>query len=434
MIATTIGKTFLKTYNQKFQTDYSAKTFFIEELVPLFFDYPKYMRTGGNAPLQNPKFKGGRRPDAEDRKQRIANTIKKIDTDPAGSSPIGYPSDNINATTSGQVSNLGRTVSSEEAYYSWIGAGFSIGVKGGLSFLFNEAEILLSLYEGWQYYRNYLEEIPNLAPNQIDTWNGQWLAHRYHHKYFNPSSPLANFDPFAPPKNGEVRLDTQVWTRVVFGLSQVFPNNTLLAYVFNLGQMNQTVGFIPIKMQRFTKPIRLYKKLFGENTYWEDADTIEQIYGNKNSLYQACERGVIGVRALEPKALRDLRKNSNKKIKYDSDDRTTVVSFRTYISWILAMLNNEQLHQLSKKIVQLFLTYESTSERGKMTKSRAIENLLKSRSPDGFLQELLGVAEEATAEEGAQLLALIEQVNKLRIDNFRRFLILLKLEYAIAKK
>ena len=59
---------------------------------------------------------------------------------------------------------------------------------------------------------------------------------------------------------------------------------------------------------------------------------------------------------------------------------------------------------------------------------------MKSKSADSFLQELLGVAEEATAEEGLKLLELIEQVNKLGNDNFKRFLILLKLQYTIAKK
>ena len=80
------------------------------------------------------------------------------------------------------------------------------------------------------------------------------------------------------------------------------------------------------------------------------------------------------------------------------------------------------------------MNYQASAERGKMTKSRAIENLLKSKSSDAFLQELLGVLEEATPEEALKLGELIEQVNQLRNDNFRRFLILLKLEYTIAQK
>lgn len=434
MIASTIGKTFLRIYNEQKKTEYTAKEFFTEVFAPLFFDRPKYMRTGGNSPLENPKFKKGQRPDEADRAIRLEKTVQKIENDPAGSSPIGYPSNDPQATTSGQVSSLGMIIQSEDVYCSWIGSGFSVGVEGGLSFLFNEPKILMDLYDGWQYYRNYLEEMPSLAPNQIDTWNGQWLAHRYHKWYFMESSPLANFDPFAAPKNGEVRLATQSWTRVVFGLAQTFRDATLLAYVFSLGQTNKTVGFIPIQLAKVSKPLYLYQKLFGESTYWKDAALIEEIYGNKNSLFRACERGAIGIRALEPKALRDLMWKTDKTIKYKPEDQRVVVSFRTYITWILAMLNNEQLHQLSKDIVQLFLAYESSTERGKMTKTRAIENLMKSKSVDGFLHELLAVVEGAAPEEALKIGALIEQVNKLRADNFRRFLILLKLEYAIAKR
>ena len=434
MIASTIGKTFLKAYNQKYNTAYSAKEFFEEVFVPLFFDYPKYMRTGGNSPLENPKFKGGKRPDKADRARRIEKTILKIESDPAGSSPIGYPSSDITATTSGQVSSLGLEVKTEDVYLSWIGGGLGVGVEGGFSFYFSEPKILMTLFDGWKYYRNYLEEMPTLAPNQINTWNGQWLAHIYNKRYFNKKSPLANFEPFAPPKKGQIRLDTQTWVKVVFGLSQVFPNSTILAYVFSLGQTNKTVGFIPIVLPKVRRVIQLYKKLFGENQYLKDANTIEKIFGDKNSIYRACERGAIGIRALEPKMIKDLMWKSDKKINYKPNDDVQVVSFQTYITWISAMLNNEQLLQLSKDIVQLFLNYESTSERGKTTKSRAIENLMKSKSADSFLQELLGVAEEATAEEGLKLLELIEQVNKLKNDNFKRFLVLLKLQYIIAQK
>ena len=126
MIASTIGKTFLKAYNNRFNTSYLVKDFFEQVFVPLFFDYPKYMRTGGNSPLENPKFKRGKRPDQADRAVRIEKTITKIESDPAASSPIGYPSNDILATTSGQVSNLGLETRPEDVYYSWIGGGLGI--------------------------------------------------------------------------------------------------------------------------------------------------------------------------------------------------------------------------------------------------------------------------------------------------------------------
>ena len=52
MYATTIGRTFLKAYNCKFKTEYTAKSFFEDVFVPLFFDHHKYMMTAGNSPLR----------------------------------------------------------------------------------------------------------------------------------------------------------------------------------------------------------------------------------------------------------------------------------------------------------------------------------------------------------------------------------------------
>lgn len=434
MIASTIGKTFLKTYNEEYNTDYSAKEFFEEVFFSIFYDHEKYLQWITNSPFVQ-GIKKGQPPNKAERAEKLEKFITKISEGATDASvAIGYSSTDVLATTSGQVSNVIINTEEEEIYASWIGGGFGIGVKGGFSMYINEPNVLMTLFEGWEYYRNYLKEMPKLRPNQIDTWNGQWLAHALNKRYFNKKNPLSNFEPFNTKKEGIMELETQSWVKVVFGLSQVFPNTTLLSYVFSLGKMNKTVGFIPIVLPKVRKVIELYKNLFGENQYLKDANTIENIFGDKNSIYRACERGAIGIRALEPRLVRDLMWKSDNKINYKHDDELQVVSFRTYIIWILAMLNNEQLHQLSKDIVQLFLNYESTTERLKSGKSQAIKKLMDSKSSDNFLQELLGVAEEATAEEGIKLLDLIEQVNKLKSDNFKRFLILLKLQYTIAQK
>lgn len=435
MIASTIGKTFLKVYNQRYNKNYSAKEFFKEVFFKIFYDDEKYLQWVTNSPFVQ-GVKKGKPPNAEQRSEKLQKLITKISDGATDASvAIGYPSTDVLATTSGQISNVSINTNEQEIYASWIGGGFGIGVKGGFSMYINEPKVLMTLFDGWQYYRNYLKEDEKLRPNQIDTWNGQWLAHAYNKRYYNKNSPLSNFEPFAPTsKKGINELETQSWVKVVFGLSQFFPDSTLLSYIFSLGQTNKTVGFIPIALPKVRKVIHLYQKLFGLNQYLKDANTIEKIFAEKNSIYRACERGAIGIRALEPRIIRDLMWKSDKKINYKPNNEEQVVSFRTYIIWILAMLNNEQLHELSKDIVQLFLNYEMTSERGKTTKARAIENLMKSKSADSFLQELLSVAEEATIEESSKLLELIEQVNKLSNDNFKRFLILLKLQYTIAKK
>ncbi len=56
MITSAIGKMFLEAYNEEYGTHYDARTFFIEQFYPLFFDQNKYMMTAGNSPLENPKL------------------------------------------------------------------------------------------------------------------------------------------------------------------------------------------------------------------------------------------------------------------------------------------------------------------------------------------------------------------------------------------
>ena len=331
MIASTIGKTFLKAYNQKYEKDYSAKEFFEEVFFKIFYDDKKYLQWITNSPFVQ-GIKKGHPPNAEQRAEKLQKLIAKISDGATDASvAIGYSSTDVLATTSGQVSNLAINIDEQEIYASWIGGGFGIGVKGGFSMYINEPKVLMTLFEGWHYYRNFLQEMRRLRPNQIDTWNGQWLAHAYNKRFFIKNNPLSNFEPFNTKKDGVMELETQTWVKVVFGLSQVFPNSTVLAYVFSLGQTNKTVGFIPVVLPKVRKVIHLYKKLFGENQYLKDANTIEKIFGDKNSIYRACERGAIGIRALEPKMIRDLMWQSDKKINYKPDDEVQVVSFRTYI-------------------------------------------------------------------------------------------------------
>ncbi len=432
MIASSIGTSFLKVYNEEKNTDYSAKEFFEEIFFPIFYDHEKYLQWITNSPLVQ-GMKKGQPPNKEERAEKLQKLITKIaegETD--ASVAIGYPSSNILATTSGQVSNLSITFEEEEIYASWIGGGFGIGIKGGYSMYINEPKILMTLFEGWQYYRNFLEEDPKLRPNQIDTWNGQWLAHAFN-KYFLEETPLANFNPF-DTKKGVNEITTQNWVKIIFSLAQQFPNNQLLAYVFSLGNTNQTIGFIPIFLSKANRLIAMYKELFGENQYLKNAATIEEIFATKNSFYLAVQRGAIGIRAFEPRFVKELTWKKDKDISYKPNDELQVVSFQTYITWILAMLNNEQLHELSKEIVQLFLEYESNNERMKTGKAQALKQLLETKSADSFLDKLLDVIQEANKDEAEKLGKLIEPVNKLGKDNFTRFLILLKLQYTIAKK
>lgn len=56
MYTTVIGRKFLEAFNEREKSNLTAKEFFENLFVPQFFDYPKYMMTGGNSPLENPKI------------------------------------------------------------------------------------------------------------------------------------------------------------------------------------------------------------------------------------------------------------------------------------------------------------------------------------------------------------------------------------------
>ena len=86
MITSNIGKIFLDAYNEEYGTSYDARTFFLEQFYPLFFDQNKYMMTAGNSPLENPKLSWddmikGKKPfeTPEQRKIRFEKLIKKIE-------------------------------------------------------------------------------------------------------------------------------------------------------------------------------------------------------------------------------------------------------------------------------------------------------------------------------------------------------------------
>ncbi len=201
MIAATIGKIFLQAYNRKFGKHYDAKTFFIEKHFPLFFDHEKYMQWITNSPFVQ-GIKKGAAPTASERREKLNVLIRKIEQSEADASiAIGFPSLDLTATTSGQITNLRLPISHEDVYSSWIGSALGIGVQGGISILFDREQILMDLFEGWEIYRDYLECMPKLRGNQINTWNGQWLAHRYGTDFIE-EDPLVGFDPFTTTKEG----------------------------------------------------------------------------------------------------------------------------------------------------------------------------------------------------------------------------------------
>lgn len=430
MIASSIGKKFLLAYNQKHHSTYSAKEFFNTIYFPLFFDHDKYAQWVTNSPFVQ-GIKKGVAPTANERKDKLATLAQKIGNGKADASiAIGYPSLDVIATTSGQITNMLLPLDEEDTYASWIGSGLGVGIQGGMSILFDNAEILLHIFEGWEYYRAALNQNPKLRGNQINTWNGQWLAHRYDPYTYVPDDPTPPPGIYDVTKEGIMEVRTISWVRILIGIATQYALPQLMGYVYNLGQMNTTIGFIPFALPNIRYPSELYKKLINEAEFIAHHNKIESLLGSAYGFIQSCRMGVIGIKALEPKGLREYMPGGKDTSlpNYKKADQDKIISFNTYQIWLLAMLKNETLWDTSLQAAQLFKKYEDGAKKVTTGRSRSSETVLGSTNKKVFIENLIPILKEVEDKDSFEALA--KAVHLMPTDNFSYFITLIRFQYA----
>jgi hypothetical protein len=322
---------------------------------------------------------------------------------------------------------LNLPLKKDDVYLSWIGSGLGIGVQSGLSLLFSDKQILLDLFEGWQLYREYLNKTPSLRGNQINTWNGQWIAHRYNKNVYDALSPTASFSPFGTMKDGGMEVTTQTWTKVLVGIARIYPNSTLTAYIYSLGQTNITIGFIPFELPRIRQPFELYEKYFGTSK----PDQVEHMFGMAFGFTKACQMGAIGVNALEPKGFRDCL---DKGIvpKYINTDKEQTINYNTYQIWLLSMLNNEQFWEKTQEIATTLSNYSKSDRDLRTKKSQEVEVLLSATNKFQFIDRLKTIV--AGCADIEQLSQIAETIHFMPVDNVPYFLALIRFRYAVVNK
>ena len=427
MITSTIGKIFLDAYNKKFSTNYEAKTFFLDVYYPLFFDSNKYLQWVQNSPFV--QMKKGQKVETltpEERKEKLQEFIVKVEESksPDASIAPGYPASEEKefATTSGQVTNLDLSISKDDYYQSWIGSSLGVGLQGGLSILFSNHEILLDIFEGWKLYRKALDETPQLKGNQVNTWNGQWLAHRYDREYY-ADQPIANFTWHETTKEGGMNVATQSWTKVLIGVARHFSSPKMMGYVYNLGQTNTTIGFIPFNLEHIRKPIEFYQKLFGE----DEGRKAEELWGTENGFRVCCQKGAIGIEAMQPKGLKQYM-FSDKGAKMPKCDEKQVLNFHAYQIWLLAMLNNQELWEKSQEFAKALQSYVKKDKNLSTKKGNLVKNVLLATSKKTFLAALSEIVSDAESysqiEENAKI------VHMMPTDNVPYYLTLIRFHYA----
>ena len=428
MITSNIGKIFLDAYNEKYGTSYDARTFFLEQFYPLFFDQNKYMMTAGNSPLENPKLSWddmikGKKPyeTPEQRKSRFEKMIKKTDKSEADMSIArGYASLDIAAPTSGQVTNLKLPNSQEESYASWIGDALGVGVQGGFSILFSKKEILLDIFEGWKLYRKCLNETSMLKGNQINTWNGQWLSHYYDPREYDADMPLAGYSPYNTNKDGIINIDTQTWTKILIAVSKKYRNAQILGYIYSIGKTNKTIGFIPFDLTQIRRPIHLYEKIFGMS----NGRNVESLWGTAIGFKTACTYGAIGIKAMEPKGLRDYVYKGKQPKAHNYDN----INYNVYIIWIYAMLNNDELWEKSQELAKLLNEASSDKDKSISTKRKnLVETMLNATNKKQFI----AAAAEVVSFIGKidEFKGIVKEIHGMPTDNVPYFLTLLRFQY-----
>lgn len=279
----------------------------------------------------------------------------------------------------------------------------------------------MDIFEGWSFYRKALDENPNLKGNQVSSaWNGQWLSHRYSKMYF-PDNPMANFNPFTI-KNNLMSVCVQSWTKVLIGISQTFSSPQMIGYLYSFGQTNITIGFIPFILTQIRRPIELYQKLFGIDS----GKKAEELWGTAFGLTKACQAGIIGLRAMEPKSLSDCMEKG--KIPKYCNEENQRINFNTYQIWIMAMLNNEELWAKAQEFATVLQTYASGGSRGKTNNPNKVKEVLVSTNKSNFIKSLIDIVSDS--ENRGKIEEIASLVNMMPSDNVPYFLTLIRFHYA----
>lgn len=432
MVTSTFGKLFLDAYNEKYGTHYDAKTFFVEIYWPLFFDHNKYMMSAGNSPFENPKISWdkmliGQMPyeSSEQRKKRFNNFMQLVSNGVKDNrTALDHPTENLVQATSGQISNIQRKETDTEILLSWIGTSLAIGVPDRLCILFNNKDILLVTFEGWKFYREVLENTTTLKGNQINSWNGLWLAHRYNCLNYHSDNPMDKFNNYLVTKDSSMSVNLCGWTELLSAIAQTHSTPKMLGYVFNFGQTNTTIGFIPFSLEPIRKTAQLYSQLFSLDEYSKDA---VKLLGTAVGFKKSCQAGAIGVKALEPKGLADYVKGKTPREK-DLKEETNI---HTYITWILVMLNNQELWGKAQTIASALKDFSESGEKGRTDRKNKVKQVLEATNKRNFIGNLTEVVK--LVDDNREFVNAAELINQMPAYNVPYFLTLIRFHYAKIK-
>ena len=227
------------------------------------------------------------------------------------------------------------------------------------------------------------------------------------------------------------------WTDLIFGISRFFKKDVrVLAYIykFQSGQkLNRTLGFIPIQFHDIKRWYELFEKHLKKESDisrkgWR---ALQEVYRAQFGFERACSQGGIGLKALQPHDLEkytvgEKAKHASKIPKLNSHERR--IQFLIYQTWLTAMLNKEDILEISKELSKALYEHSSTGRRGKTTKYREVEELWKSNNLTQFIDRLTEVMKESNDKKA--FTNVVEKiVSDLPSDRFKLFLTLTKFNF-----
>lgn len=436
-----IGQRLLRVWLERTGEELTARQFFDTQIYPLFFAQDKLLQWIVNSPFTQRPSAAARLSPGGVRAYQLAQLHELADAMPAqrpdASFAVGYPAAGTGATTSGQVWEGAPRPNAEAVFRSWIGAALGVGVAGGLCLLLHDADVLWALCEGWSHYRTLLDQHPQVKGNQVETWNGQWLAHALSSSY-DPAQPLAGFD-FAgllDERSGVVAIRSHAWVSLLFHLAQHLPGPQSAAYVYSLGKTNRTVGFIPLRLAEIRTLPQLCHRLFELSGAGERWQVLSETYETRLGFAAACEAGSVGLVALEPAKLRDVAVAAAGPAKTPAAARQQEI----YQLWLAAMLHQESipgptLPEAADRLALVLLRYAAHDpgpHKGRgLTKYGQLVEQTFTRSLPGFIKQLTELL-KATPEAGdfrEEFQDAVALVGELTPARFALFMSLVRFRY-----
>lgn len=176
--------------------------------------------------------------------------------------------------------------------------------------------------------------------------------------------------------------------------------------------------------------MHIYRKLFGLNKRIS-APIWESQYGFK----EACTFGAIGIKVIEPKGLRPYMTGSARSpsIPKAPNSEEQTIKYYVYETWLLAMLNNNDLWDKSQKLALMLVEASTDKSKVLSTKSKnLVEDVLSTYNKKQFVAAITSVI--PLIEDSTALKEIVKDIHEMPNDNVPYFTTLVRFQFAMLNK